>query len=310
MTIMTSKHIIASALILLALASCEKNVTIDIPKKNPKLVINSVMQKGIPLTASIGKSRHILEAPGLNPQDTYIVTDALTVLFENGTPVDTLVYDAGYHLYRTSHNTALRNGYNYTLRVGAPGFTQAEALTIVPSQAAIAELTVVRNARIDAYGDHQDEIRIKFNDPAEKNFYQIQVLSSYYGTSGYPISCVQTTDKDVEAVGYNDPIGGDDCLDGGSILLRDDNFNGGQKTVSLFVSSSSLMEYTDGAGNIHRPFIRLNGITEDHFRFIKTHALYDNAGDNPFAEPVNVYTNVKNGYGIFAGFTSAVDTLR
>jgi hypothetical protein len=306
---MQTKNIFFAALFIFALVSCEKNVTIDIPRKDPKLVVHSVLESDQPLSVSIGKTRHILD-PGVNgQQDAYIVSNALPVVWENGIAIDTLVYDPVDRIYKTVHQTVIRQGFDYALRISAPGYKDAEAFTKVPDFLSIASITRVHDARIDAYGEHQDEIRIRFSDPPGKDFYQLQVLRSY-GPGTYPVGCVQTTDKDVEATGYSDPIAGDDCLDAGNLLLRDDNFNGAEKTIILYVYSSDLMEYPDAAGNIHRPYIRLNRITEDHFRYIKSYALYENASDNPFAEPVNVYTNVKNGYGIFAGYAAAVDTVR
>ncbi len=32
---------------------------------------------------------------------------------------------------------------------------------------------------------------------------------------------------------------------------------------------------------------------------------YENAQGDPFAEPVQVYSNIENGYGIFAGFSKS-----
>ena len=48
------KKLISFFSILVILSSCEKDVNVNIPKKDPKLVINSVLGKDSVLTAYIG----------------------------------------------------------------------------------------------------------------------------------------------------------------------------------------------------------------------------------------------------------------
>ncbi|WP_410963591.1 DUF4249 family protein, partial [Salmonella sp. SAL4455] len=62
---------------------------------------------------------------------------------------------------------------------------------------------------------------------------------------------------------------------------------------------------TGGGGIPVKAYVNVLRITEDYFKFVKSYSVYYNSSDNPFAEPSNVYTNVKNGYGIFALLTEA-----
>jgi hypothetical protein len=159
-----------------------------------------------------------------------------------------------------------------------------------------------------------DEITLKFDDPGgEKNYYLVQVYSAgYSGYEGQTVWCVSTTDKDIEAIGENaDPLSTDNCFDGGSLLLRDDNFNGTQKQLRFYVNSYYMQEHDDISSNrTWRPYVKVLRITEDYFKYVKSYNVYYNSSDNPFAEPVNVYSNIRNGYGTFSAYTVAVDTLR
>jgi Domain of unknown function (DUF4249) len=303
------------------LAACEKTVKIDIPQKEPRLVINGRLVKNDLFSISVGKSRGVL-TPGNNQgslQEQYTVKTAVPVVYENGVAIDTLIYQPADYSYTTIRNKKVRDGFAYTILVKAPGFNTAEASSLLPSQSVIAELRRIRNSRTSASGEQQDEITIRLNDPAaEKNFYLIQVANTYSFAGGGNVVekryvyCVSTSDKDIELIGDNaDPLSTDNCYDGSKLLMRDNNFNGAQKLVKLFVASSELIDYTDPATHrIYRPVVLVSRITEDEFKFIKSFNAYENAGDNPFAEPVNVYSNVKNGYGIFALSTMAADTLR
>ena len=92
--------------------------------------------------------------------------------------------------------------------------------------------------------------------------------------------------------------------------MSDVNFNGRQKQVRLFVESSLLQDYTAMDGRVHRPYVKVSRITEDYFRYVKSYHTYYNASGNPFAEPVNVFSNIKNGFGNFSAYSSVTDTLR
>ena len=49
--------------------------------------------------------------------------------------------------------------------------------------------------------------------------------------------------------------------------------------------------------------IRLVNTSEAYFNYLKSFNMYQRASGNPFATPVQVYSNVENGMGIFAGGT-------
>jgi hypothetical protein len=299
--------------LLAILAACEKNVTIDIPQRAPRLVLDGQLEKGRQFRVSVGKSRGILQPLNysLSLEDNYVVKDAMPVVFENNVAIDTLVFNPSDYHYRTIRNKTVRDGFTYTLRVTAPNFEQAEAISVVPSQSQIASVTRVLNARTNADGNSMDQITIKLNDPVEVNHYQISFFAADNGSgTGYPITCVSTTDKDLESIGDNtDPTATDNCFDGSQLLMKDVNFNGGTKVLTVFIETARLTNNYSG-GNVHRPFVKVYRLTADHFKFIKSLSIFENTGGNPFAEPVNVFSNVTNGYGLFAAYTMAVDTLR
>jgi hypothetical protein len=307
------KYILLSCLLLVILASCEKSVTIDIPEKPAQLVVNSILEKGDSIRLMVGKTRHILSGSVMgNLEETYAVKDANAVVYRNNIAIDTLVYFPSSHDYRSLKNTVVANGNVYTYKVSANGYTPVETSSALPSQSVIAQLIRVKNARTNSGGGSMDEITIKLDDPAaEKNFYLVQIFPAWAGSSGYAVYCVSTSDKDVEQIGDDaDPLATDNCYNGGRLLLSDVNFNGKQKQLKLFVDSGELREFSDASGNIRRPYVKVLRITEDYFRYIKSYSSYESASGNPFAEPVNVYSNVKNGFGILAVSTAAADTLR
>jgi hypothetical protein len=48
-------------------------------------------------------------------------------------------------------------------------------------------------------------------------------------------------------------------------------------------------------------FLRLDRVSETYYRYIRARREVNQAEGNPFAEPVFMPTNVRGGFGIFAG---------
>lgn len=297
----------------LLFAACEKPVEVDLPPVTTKLAVNAWLSNNKMITVWVGKSRPILQPnePSQGYLEGYVVKDAVPVLYEDGAPFDTLVFRSSDYMYGSRYNKSIAAGKSYSVKVTAPGFAEVRAETPVPSQSEIAGLTFRRKVRKNTNGEDLDEITVHLSDPAEKNIYLISMYGAPY-EGGYErrLSCITTQDPDVEPLdNYSDPMEGEECFEAHRLLVRDDNFNGRQKSLKFYVASYQMEEYTSRDGHIKRPYVEVRRITEDYLKYLKTASLYG-WGDNPFAEPVNVYSNVKGGYGIFSAHTYAVDTLR
>ena len=92
-------------------------------------------------------------------------------------------------------------------------------------------------------------------------------------------------------------------------MLSDVNFNGTIKNLIFYTEAGSLNPQ-NGPGGMRRSTVKLLHINKDYYNYIRSLNTYENAADNPFAEPVNLYTNVNNGYGLFTTYARAVDSIR
>jgi hypothetical protein len=165
---------------------------------------------------------------------------------------------------------------------------------------------------LDIDGNQQDEIRIIFNDPpATGDFYilsiskQANLDTSFYSSS---IGCVNTTDESVESI-YDESIDQNTCLSGDAIFFRDALFNGTKKELRLFVPTGYVYPGTVNGDPVYAQ-VQLLHVTEDYFRFSKSYRFASDNRGNPFAEPVNVYTNVQNGYGVFSIMSADVKDVK
>ncbi|MDB5192217.1 MAG: hypothetical protein JWQ96_1780 [Segetibacter sp.] len=306
------KNIIASLLIIILVASCEKDIRVDVPRQPLKLVLDGLASENTAFKVFVGKTAGILD---LTTPNTYKVTNALLQLYENNVLKDTLVYDPNTNMYQVKYNTTAQPGKTYLLKADAPGFTTTEAETVTPEKITIQSITRRVNARTDASGNKLDEVKITFLDnAANSNFYLFRVSRpSYYDGREVvygPIYCMHSNDKDIDRRNNADPTDLENCMDP-QFLMADKNFNGRVKEVILLIDQQDLRTVFNPRNNrTYKPVIEMDGITADYYKYRQSYDAYEDADGNPFAEPVLLFTNVKNGYGFFSTYTVAKDTIR
>src|SRR5687768_10902548 len=83
-------------LVSAALASCEKEIIVDVPKYEPKLALNSHSMRGHIIQVSVGKSIGILDYKYGKDLDVH---NATLVLKTDGRPDDVLEYDSAALTY-------------------------------------------------------------------------------------------------------------------------------------------------------------------------------------------------------------------
>jgi hypothetical protein len=288
------------------LFGCERNVTIELPAKTPKLVINafgyrdSISNPYIGFFV-VGKARGILEPSQNNDpnwRDLLYVKDATFLLYANDVLFDTIRYDTAKKGY--SQNKFFNGKVEkYTIKGGAPGFLPIEATSSVLDNIPIRIARYKQKVRNKKNGALVDEITISFNDPGtETNFYRISFIPANFDVF-FGKRCFYTKDADIDQERQDFDLFADEiCLE--SVTLNDNNFNGTEKRLTFEALSDAMKPFTDPqTGIISFPKVVLEHLTESYYRYINSIRKYNDAKDNPFAEPVSAYTNIKNGYGIF-----------
>jgi hypothetical protein len=171
------------------------------------------------------------------------------------------------------------------------------------------------------YGNRRLTVKLRFRDPADgKNYYRLTAPSTrgnYYGDHGQPYDPEQKVYVRINDLSYGalgDPIISptkeDDLLDiypqNEYYIFTDDLIPGKEYTLNLeyngFHFSTEHYEFL-------RAFFRLNSITRDLYLYLQSYSAYNRTADNPFAEPVPVYSNITNGLGIVGALSFSQDSL-
>ena len=287
---MNLRYFLALSAMTVALTACEKEIIVNVPPHESKIVVHSVTATGDTITARISRSVGIVE---YTPSMDLNVTDATVLLYDNGALVDTLAYDA--FTMRYVSNVVAEPGHLYTLHAQSPTLEPAFASAGVPFNASLNSIQRFENAKVNDNGGTMDELVITFNDPVEStDFYRVSLYMGDYFFYG----CAQSSDPSIE--NPNDDFLDGDCLNTNGLYLSDLLFNGKQKELRFFVDHYLLESMPDSLGNPMEATLRFENMPEAYFQFIKTNDFAEWNYGNPFAEPSNVYNNVTNGFGVFA----------
>ena len=291
------KRFFISIIIVILFVSCDNLQTVidvDLPPHEPKLVVNSVNEVGEKWKAYVSVS----QAP-LSTNDFVFLSDALVILIDGETDLDTLTYNAAKNRYESS--LIVQEGTNFEIRVSHPKYNTINA-ALFPFQKvllkSIEELQIVSSETMS--------LKFTIDDPQSNNYYMIN-LKAYYSQDAF-----DTTDtwveyySEMEKITFDsdDPSLNQGLFSRGNVIFDDKLFNGTTKEFNLLFDSY-LSEKADS--------ILLNLCSVDYafYNYFTTKIIQSNTGNNPIfnSEPVNVYNSFLDangeiqGYGIFAVFS-------
>ena len=292
--------ILLIGILSLALVACEEPVSVEIPQHERQIVPRGFFAPDSLWQVEISSSVGFLEK-----DDPFPLANATVEIWEDGSLRETLMHEA-YGKYMGSTSVPVP-GKNYMLKISAPGYDATTAEAKLPE---VAETPKIEVTRVNE--DNQQTITnvdITLHDPAGvKNFYAIDAIVEAFFVfdddttfTTYPywfetrdivlLSTEGIESIDLEAVAFN------------SVEFGDDLFDGETQTIRIRLINNNLGSETE------RLSVRVWVTSEDYFRYQRTvRQQYDSEG-NPFSQPVRIYSNNDNGFGIFAGYQVFVKNL-
>lgn len=271
--------------------SCEKEIELDPEEKEPRIVVNSIFQQGDTICLQISESASILYTGEL-PR----ITNASAKLFDsNNNLLGTFEHDSA-GIYKLP-GFIPQAGNFYHLKVTDNVHNDVDATAYLPSIVNINEIDTLSK------GNNMN-FQIRFDDnPNEINYYAITILQMAYYFNGMGYSASSTDGmctNQMEVRNGESDIEGNKC---GIIFLFDDKtFNGQEFTFS---ADQYIFEDADCTTFV----LSLRNISEDYFNYKLTNDLYNEIQPDPFSQPVQVYSNIENGFGIFAGYSISKQTI-
>jgi hypothetical protein len=294
------KNLLPIFLILsaLTLSNCTKEIEFDAQDIAPRIVVNSLFTNDSVWSAHISRSVGVLETTSY----TTIDNASVNIFDDNANLVTTLTHQ-GNGLYTSPTGVTPQANQSYTIEASASGYESVNASNSIPSAVPIYQLDTVTST--NSNNETILEATITFQDPPNiSNYYMLEVFVTgmYYNEweqdsieirEPLQISC---DDINVETVNRFNFGGFENTYL--YLMLKDQNFDGENYSLTFSVINYAELKDMDLFGEI-----RLVNTSEEYFNYLKSFNMYQRTINNPFATPVQVYSNVNNGMGIFAGGT-------
>lgn len=269
--------------LIVLIASCTKEVTIDIINPESKIVVNSYFSPQDSLLVNISKSISILAEDTLN-----YIKNAEVELFHGISSIGKLIYDQkGFY---TLPDKLIPNG-EYSISVSVPGLKTVSSHDTIPAQTPILRLDTISINNEFLYCE------IRFQDiPQTENYYLLDI------TSKYPV-----LNNDSIISKYVELIVSDNIVENGSmgdkckrIFFSDEKIKDTEYELSFILEKELLLNSVNSGSNTI--YINFKTISAAYYKYAKTY--YEAQ-----TRQMDVYTNIVNGYGIFGGFNLNQDSI-
>jgi hypothetical protein len=290
--------------------SCVKEVDISDFKTEDKLVISSYSIADSTFKVYLSKTRNILDTL------KYFINDADVNLYDQNNILLETLQNTGEGIY-TSSIVNVEQGKKYKVETNYNNET-VSAEDIVPENIAVSNMGFTGNFVYDDEGRRFYEIELTINDnPNVENYYEINAEIKYtdstffspWSTEEYYMKYTKMYLSSVDRIFLNEdyPING---------IYSTDIFSD-----KYFQSANQKLKFYYGSYFINAESVLIDHILKIEFRTVsKNYYLYKKSLmkhlDNQYsdfwygvANPVQLYSNVKNGYGIFAGFSTYTDSV-
>lgn len=314
--------------------SCEKTIEFKGGDIQPRIVVYGNVIPGQPITASLFRSRSLFRAERFfeslpNAKADLYVNDILleTLVYEGriDTLTEHLAYDVinefTYHVGNYRGETVGEIGKTYRLEISCDGFDPVSCETTVPQAVDITKIDTFMSYAETDYGNNvQVGIGVHFKDPADgENFYRLQsdntrgiVQFDRYNPQGenfVPTDTIVVRKNFGEGLNLMDPIFNNENQANDIILgtpynrfgiFDDGMINGKSYMLSFSTFGYNILPEELEHGNFNLWEISLISMSKGFYDYLNSANYHFWYSDDPFSEPVPVYSNVKGGMGIWA----------
>lgn len=280
--------------ILFFIISCEKNVTVEIPQVDTKVVVEGYIEEGKQPFVILS---HTLPFFGSVNYETVLqsgIKNAI-VIVNNGTFTDTLKDFLNIGVY-FSFNMVGEEGKTYSLLVKTDG-KDITSTTSIPHSVSLDSTWF----KVDGNRDSLGYVWAHFKDP--------DTLGNYYRWFAKRINRYTSGAEEgqIKDSVFVTPRGS---------VLEDKFFNG--KSFDFGYNRGSVPNSSkEDDNNDERNFfkrgdtivVKFCSIDRAHFLFWRTEEMQVGNNGNPFGSPAPITSNIEGGLGIWGGYAVTLDTV-
>lgn len=306
-----------------AFIACEEAIDLELPAYENDIVLYGVLVAGEKPQILLTESTGYFEP--LNNRDRLVVIEDAEVKLSDGEQVYNLSYDSlmtahnywltygefliGEFLGGYTNDIIIDEGKTYTIEV-----KQKER--IITGKTTVPKKVNLNNAthEIEVFEDPfsadltcwRDKIEVNFDDPADENFYELNVITELWEYDCYDFEYSDTAKLDSCYRGEeqidNIPIFDDEAFNGNSYSHEINTYYESCSNVIPDTSSKS------SSYSIHK--YTLQSISKEFYDFNTSLIMQQQSEGNPFQEPSTIKSTIKGGIGVFAGKSAVSDTIK
>ena len=280
---------------MLVLISCRELVQDEFQEFTPVPTVNSILA-----VDSIVKV-HVSLAGKLDTNQLVLIDNAEILLYVDGVYKETLTRsDKGIY----SSSFVVEKLKTYRCEVNIPGYETVICCDSIPETTIISDIIHFDKAGKDEEGKTYPAIKFTFtNDPSEKKHFEviIRLIQNRYER-------VATLETITDPVLLNEglPIA----------LFSNEYINGNNYSMTLnyFTGSAGSSNGEPIQTTLYPLILEVRSVSSNYYHFVKQKYLYEKGRYPEFMAASTtsfpLYSNITNGYGIFAGYsTMKSDTI-
>lgn len=250
------------------------------------------------------------------------LTDLEISFYENGDEFETVIYDQAMEGYRLTG--ALSTGQTYSVQFEFAG-KEVTAETYIPDSINLGFVASTPLVYRTAFDQPYNQINLQIIDPAGEQFYMVRVRCKNYDFNhlwdpndtimhfhAYTYNSLRSTDPVILSEAYFPHTVQDDQKSFPFLVFSDRLFDGEKYNLSLYYSTPFVVTGKGVYMYDHHIELFVYSISEEMYQYMSSYLLQsDSRSGNILSgrlDPVNVYSNIENGYGIFGGYVSYLDT--
>jgi hypothetical protein len=315
------------------LVSCEKEIEFKGKEENPKMVLNCILNPDYEIRTILSKSQFFLLK---NPEYEKGIVGAKVYLWQNGKII----------AEGTSESGGLYGGFTPSvgdkIKITAehPDYPSIESEEIeIPAPVPVINIDTVdvkcyateysaiyTDSYTDGYqNDMMDienmyvaitysKVKITFNDPEKiKNYYRVYLeISDKYDGEYEPNRRVNFYSNDIVFGSSSMGVANTSAYNEFNDLL----FDGEKYTLTLCFydersySKNDTIYYYKNIPERREVTVRLESLCESYYNYLSSLSLYNSNFDGGFfSEPVQIYSNIKDGMGILGAYSVSLGTI-
>lgn len=302
-------HSCLFVLATLLACGCAREVVIDLPEEEPKVVAICHFTEGEHFKVNISLSQEVND--GSDPEFPGEVDVTLSV---NGQFYDALYRERGVGntYYWKSHKAKIpREGIRYNLDVRVPGYPVAEAGSSIPRHYGIGPFQILTSdLQVSEIGNGMNELRIpielKLDELPDHGRYFAFFLNhdmQVYESLSPPVADYTKEQVPTNFLSDGRTISLLHNIPEPVVLVNENYWDDNRKSLFL----TARIPYDPDTERPKKLYISWRTLSEEFYRY---HLSLSRQGGNlPLSDPDAVFNNVEGGLGNFSGYSIAIDTI-